>query len=93
MLINVVKHANVQIRVKPDDDGNEVDYDIVDDYDGKDGVQYDDGKDSVQYDDGNNDLSFLQPAAKVAFLLFCSASHSSKPLLVMIIVLVMIMIF
>ena len=49
MLINVVKHANVQIRVKPDDDGNEVDDDVVDDYDGKDGVQYDDGKDSVHY--------------------------------------------
>ena len=42
----------------------------------------DDEVDDEVVDDGadEDDLSFAQPAAKVAFLLFCSASHSSKPL-------------
>ena len=42
----------------------------------------DDDDDLVNDNDGDDedDLSLLQPAAKVAFLLFCSASHSSKPL-------------
>ena len=42
----------------------------------------DDEVDDEVVDDGadEDDLSLAQPAAKVAFLLFCSASHSSKPL-------------
>ena len=66
MLINVVKHAVAQSRIEPDDDDIHNDDEVDDDV-------VDDGGD-------DDDLSFAQPAAKVAFLLFCSASHSSKPL-------------
>ena len=66
MLINVVKHAVAQSRIEPDDDDIHNDDEVDDD------VVNDGGDD--------NDLSFAQPAARVAFLLFCSASHSSKPL-------------
>ena len=72
---DVVDDDGVDDDVVDDDgvDDDVVDDDVVDD----DGVD-DDGVD----DDGVDevDLSLLQPAANVAFLLFCSASHSSKPL-------------
>ena len=72
VLINVVKHAGWRNRgFEPDDDDSNNDDEVDDDDD--DLVNDNDG-------DDEDDLSLLQPAAKVAFLLFCSASHSSKPL-------------
>ena len=66
VLINVVKHAVAQSRIEPDDDDIHNDDEVDDD------VVNDGGDD--------DDLSLAQPAAKVAFLLFCSANHSTKPL-------------
>ena len=75
VLINVVKHAGWRNRgIEPDDDDSNNDDEVEDDDDD------DDDDDDLVNGDNEDDLSFAQPAAKVAFLLFCSASHSSKPL-------------
>ena len=66
VLSNVLEVVLVQRRSEPDDDDNHNDDEVDDDL-------INDGVD-------DDDLSLLQPAANVAFLLFCSANHSSKPL-------------